>query len=529
MLLAKYSKPVFIFVLFFSLPALSVFAAGPFIVSVDSSSNQSNGESARVSQSNDGRFVAFASTANNLVDNDSNGSTDVFRHDTTTGETIRVSVTSDGAQLNSWSIRPRISGDGNLIIFESSATNISQNDNNGQRDVFLHDTTTGNTVLISKTDSGVAGNDYSEDATISANGRYIVFASAATNLAPNDTTSLGGLFMYDTATESMTRICVSLPPDATCGKQQISADGRYVTFSSDANNLVPDDANQNSDVFLRDNLTGSTTIVSVSSSEDHGNDYSGSFYAPVSDDGRYVAFNSYATNLVINDENSYSDIYLRDMLLGITTRMTTNAAGVEADGPSYDVDMSSDGQYVVFTSNASNLVTDDNNTFQDYFVRDTTTGGIGRINVSASGEEANIENFNINNGLSISADGQSIAFVSGATNLVENDNNSQIDVFVRSLPLFEVPPEEMTPEEQAVALVDEVLALTIPNNIENSYLANLYKVEAFIEGGQTIAAINQLNAFINKVNQDYNQNKITQQIRNDLIAAAENLIDNLTN
>ena len=170
-----------------AVPATSAATAKTKLASIRSNGTQGNGNSENASISGDGRYVAFESYATRLVHNDTNGERDIFVHDRKTGKTTRVSIRSNGTQGNNGSYDPSISGNGRYVAFESAATNLVQNDTNGMEDVFLHDRKTGKTTRVSKRSNGTQGNGESVYVSISGNGRYVAFESDASNLVKNDT------------------------------------------------------------------------------------------------------------------------------------------------------------------------------------------------------------------------------------------------------------------------------------------------------------------------------------------------------
>jgi len=396
-------------------------------VSVASDGTQGNGDSYWTSISADGRYVAFLSWASNLVPGDTNGSKDIFVHDRQTGQTTRVSVASDGTQGDWDSDRPSISADGRYVAFESVATNLVPDDTNGRYDIFVHDRQTGQTTRVSVASDGTQGDGRSRDASISADGRYVAFESVATNLVPDDTNGSTDVFVHDGETGQTTR--VSVASDGTQGDGgseafSISADGRYVAFLSWASNLVPGDTNTTGDIFVHDRETGQTTRVSVASDGTEGDGHSG--YPSISADGRYVAFESYATNLVPDDTNANDDIFVHDRETGQTTRVSVASDGTQGNAPSYDASNSADGRYVAFESWATNLVLTDTNATSDIFVHDRETGQTTRVSVASDGTQGNAPSYWPCN----SADGRYVAFYSWASNLVPGDTNSRTDVFV---------------------------------------------------------------------------------------------------
>jgi len=374
-----------------------------------------------------GRYVAFKSDASNLVAGDNNGSSDIFLHDTQTGTTTRVSVDSAGTEANDNSFRAALSADGRYVAFESIASNLVAGDNNRTWDIFLHDTQTGITTRVSVDSAGTEGNGGSYWAALSADGRYVAFESIASNLVAGDNNGVRDIFLHDTQTGITTRVSVDsagTEGNFSSNRAALSAGGRYVAFESTARNLVAGDDNGTRDIFLHDTQTGTTTRVSVDSA---GTEANGDSYFPaLSADGRYVAFESGASNLVAGDDNGTRDIFLHDTQTGITTRVSVDSAGTEANGDSYFPALSADGRYVVFTSDASNLVAGDDNGTRDIFLHDTQTGTTTRVSVDSAGTEANGDNYRA----ALSADGRYVAFESGASNLVAGDNNGAWDVFL---------------------------------------------------------------------------------------------------
>jgi Tol biopolymer transport system component len=336
---------------------------------------QAGGYVPNPSISADGRYVAFDSDVANLVPGDTNGLSDIFVRDRTAGVTYLVSKNSAGDQGNTYSVYPSVSADGRYVAFMSGATNLVYADTNGVADIFVRDRQTGTTTRVSRNSAGVEGNDGSFSPSISGDGRYVAFPSDATNLVAGDTNGVSDIFVRDRNTGTTYLVSKSSTGEIGNGYSTapfISADGRYVVFDSYATNLVAGDTNGMSDVFVRDRQTGTTTLVSKSSTGVLGS--GNSYYASISADGRYVAFYSYAVNLVTGDTNGVEDIFVRDRQTGTTTRVSKSSAGVEGDGDSIYPSISADGRYVVFYSAASNLVPGDINGAGDTFVRDRQTG-----------------------------------------------------------------------------------------------------------------------------------------------------------
>ena len=385
-------------------------------VSVATGGAQANAYSNEASVSADGRYVAFTSGASNLVAGDTNGYEDVFVHDRTTGTTARVSVAAGGVQANGGSGYPSISADGRYVAFASEASNLVAGDTNGALDVFVHDRTTGTTTRVSVATDGAQGDSLSMDPSISADGRYVAFQSYAGNLAGGGTDGDWNVFVRDRTASTTALVNVAIGGAKANGygeNPSISADGRYVAFESNASNLVAGDANGAEDVFVRDRTTGMTTRVSVGTGGTEAD--LDSVIPSISADGRYIAFESYATNLVAGDANGVEDVFVHDRTTGTTTRVSVTTGGTEADSGGLSAAISADGRYVAFFG------------YYGVMVHDCTTGTTTVVSVASNGALAN----DWSDYPSISADGRYVAFDSRASNLVAGDTNEAGDVFVR--------------------------------------------------------------------------------------------------
>lgn len=407
-------------------------------VSVASDGTQANGKSYGPAISADGRFVAFDSVAINLVAGDTNGARDIFVHDRLSGQTTRVSIASDGTPGNRSSYSATISADGRYVAFSSDASNLVLGDGNVSRDVFVHDRQTGQTTRISVASDGVQGNGNSVVPAISADGRYVAFESIATTLVPGDTNDASDVFVHDRQTGQTTRVSVASDGAQGNGASHIgaiSADGRFVAFGSYASNLANDGTGWY-DVFVHDRQTGQTTCVSVSSDGISGN---GMSHIPsISADGRYVAFGSFATNLVPGDTNGAEDIFVHDRETGQTIRISLASDGTQGNEGSYWPFISADAHYVTFDSHASNLVPGDTNAKRDVFVHELLTSQTMRVSLAFDGAQSN-EDSSIS---FISTDGRFVAFWSSASNLVPGDTNGVDDIFVRDRGSSSLPPNE---------------------------------------------------------------------------------------
>lgn len=402
------------------------------LVSTDSSGNQQTGGAAdwdKATMSKDGRYIAFLSSANNLVASDTNG-VDVFVKDMQTGAISRANVSSAGTQSNGSAIGAKISYDGRYVVFASTGTNLVASDTNGKQDVFLHDMVTGTTEIISATPAGTKGNDNSawdgkgEDLAISRDGRYVAFVSYASNLVTGDTNASPDVFVRDRKLNTMTRLSVSstgTEANNYSGGVSISCDGAIVAFNSTATNLVSSDTNGVTDLFIV-NRVGADRISDATISANSGESIRKAPY--VSCDGSTVAFMSGASNLVSGDTNGVTDIFTYDISAGSFERVNISSAGAEANiGSDYPA-ISSDGRYVVFESSATNLVSSDTNAVKDIFIRDRTGGTTERISVRNGGGEATVSDYG-----NISPDGKYATFISGDISIVSGDTNGVQDVF----------------------------------------------------------------------------------------------------
>jgi len=388
--------------------------------------------------SSNGRYVAFWSVASNLVPGDTNGTYDVFRKDIQTGVTTRVSTDSSGNQVYNGFIAASppfcgISGDGRYVAFTSWANNLVPGDTNDHDDVFVKDLQTGITSRVSTDSTGIQGNDHSGTfkISISGNGRYVAFESAANNLVAGDTNGVLDIFMKDLQTGTTTRVSTNSAGSQgnyDSGGSSVSGDGRYVTFHSSADNLVSGDTNGQQDIFVKDLQTGITTRVNTDFAGNQTT-YRMSWWPSISSDGRYVAFESEAYNLVPGDTDLATfDIFVKNVQTGAIARLSNGSAEFPADHSEFP-SISNDGRYVAFHSYATNLVAGDTNSSWDIFVYDVQTGVTTRVSTDSAG----IQGDGFSQFVSISGDGRYVAFESYATNLVAGDTNGFRDIFIKDL------------------------------------------------------------------------------------------------
>lgn len=381
-----------------------------------------------IAVSANGRFVAFVSSAANIVAGDTNGATDVFVRDRLNGTVDRVSISSTGAQGNGDSNRVDLSDDGRYVAFESGASNLVPGDTNGRNDIFVHDRQTGATERVSVSSTGAEANSFSTQPAISRDGQVVGFVSFASNLVPNDANRENDVFVHVRSTGVTERVSIGTDGQQGTGgslEPSLSGNGRFVAFTSGVPRLVPGDTNGWADVFVRDRLNGTTERVSVSSGGVQGD--LASRGPSISGDGRYVAFESDAFNLVGSPGASFTtDIYVRDRVTGQTELVSVGTSDVPVEKNSRGPEISADGRYVAFVSDVTDLVAGDTNGMTDIFWRDRVGGKTERASVASNGAQANGPSINA----ALSADGLHVAFVSSARNLVAGDANATPDVYL---------------------------------------------------------------------------------------------------
>jgi Tol biopolymer transport system component len=338
-----------------------------------------------------GRYVVFTSSSPALVRGDTNGfSDDVFLRDRRTDETTLISVNANGVQGDFTSWEATISWDGRYIAYASFATNLVPNDTNGEE-----------------------ANGSSFSPHISGDGRFILYQSIATNLIPGDPSTRGGLFLYDRVSRKTTRVT---DVDAPIGSLSLSCDGRIAAFSVEEEPMTV--------VMAYDRITKQTRLISrgVDGSPQNGEIDD----AHVSGDGRFIAFNSFATNLIANDfvDEEY-DVFVHDLRTGVTSRVSRAPGGTQSNGSSFSGGLSADGRYISYESFASNLVRDDTNNAEDIFVFDRLTGKTTRDSISSTGEQADSPSF----APSLTPDGRKVIFESDAQNF-RTDGSFGLGVFL---------------------------------------------------------------------------------------------------
>lgn len=353
-----------------------------------------------------------------------------FERLTPSSITTLASRPANGGDANHISSSAQVSADGRYVVFQSFASNLVTGDTNGDGDIFRKDLHTGEITRLSAGSTENESNGSSFNPQISADGRYVLFESYADNLVAGDDNDNRDLFRKDLFTGALTRV----DTDNGAGSQgeglfaQLSADGRYVVFHSLASDLVAGDTNGKEDIFRKNLLTGDVVRVSTDADNQQANG-GNSYYAQVSADGRYVLFESDANNLVADDTNGTRDIFLKDLQTDEITRVSTDSDGIQGLGKSAKAQFSPDGRYVLFESNSSSLVAGDTNGVRDIFRKDLLTDQIIRVSTTSDGSEAMGDSF----GAELSADGRYLVFTSAAGNLAAGGTEGRYDIYRKDL------------------------------------------------------------------------------------------------
>jgi len=393
----------------------------------------------------DGRFVAFVKDGDGVVPEDQNGAVDLFVRDRATGHTEGIGVDEGGELLGAYG--GTVSDNGRLVAF-SASDGIVSGDANGYADVFLRHRGDGVTRLISGGFDGGPANGQPGVPQISADGRFVVYESQASNLVPDDANGSSDVFLYDAEEATTTLVSAGRSGGSAHGwssAPSISADGRYVAFQSDAWDL----AAMNTfgvQVFVYDRVEATTSVVSVDEWGQPGS-YGASFDASISAGGNVVAFSSSSSTLVHGDFNDRADVFVHDRTTGATHRVSlprgAALSGAEGDGRSDQPQISGDGSIVAFRSDATNLVPGDDNEASDAFAVTVSNGAITRLSSAPDGT--------VGNGWTqaplLSADGSVAIFPSSATNLAGDD---QPGAFVLSPLSFGSPPTIQMPSGLAI-------------------------------------------------------------------------------
>jgi Tol biopolymer transport system component len=399
-----------------------------------------NGPSQQPSLSANGRFVAFSSRASNLgAAIGTQRVWNIYVYDRVAGSATLISSGQGGAPANADSTAPSISADGHVVAFASTATNLVAGTPKNINEIYVR-VGNGPIRLLTVGFGGVQPDSDSSQPVVSANGRYVAFTSAADDLIAGDDNGTSDVFVFDLVTGSLTRVSVTSGGSQARGASynpSISADGHLVSFTSGARNLVKGLRKRFPNVFVHDLYTGQTRLVSVSS---RGREQNASVAPPftqfseLSGDGRYVVFDSDASNLVRGDTNGHTDVFRHDLAAGGTILLSRNPRGREGNNDSFSPVISQDGSVTAFESFADNLaspwVPGPN-----IFAVDAPRSSTATVDVAAGGGARGPElERQLLQRPAVSADGHVIAFVSGADNLVGGDYNGVEDVFLRITP-----------------------------------------------------------------------------------------------
>jgi Tol biopolymer transport system component len=416
------------------------------LVSINAAgTNSGSGVSDHQSFSPDGTKIVFDSTSVDLDPKDTNASSDVYLRDLSTGTTRLLSLNAAGTGPgNRASSRPVFSPDGTKVLFVSSAANLGPpSDSDNVNDLFVRDLTTGTTSLVSVNSAGTDGGSLASDMPVfSPDSTKVAFRSRAFDLVPNDANATYDIFVRDLVAGTTELVTVnqagtgsgSVDPEKPAAGSLFAPDSQRVVFVSSADDLVPDDANGDSDVFLRNLAAGTTRQVSTTSTGAGGNG-AGSFAPAISSDGTRIAFESFSTNLdtTVTDTNDEIDVYVKDLTTDATRLVSVNAAGTAAGagGESRAPVFRPGTAQVAFTSAATGLTASSANGIAQVYLRDLTTGTTTLVTKSSAGDRgANGPTA----GPLFNADGTKLAFNTSAGDLGPKDTNATTDVYVKDLP-----------------------------------------------------------------------------------------------
>ena len=421
----KYTYKKFWCFLLFSAVSYSVQAADTFFIT-QNGVELGNGPSYSPSISADGNKIIFESTAGNLI-NDGISKRNVYLYDIVTNQFERLSVSNSGTAGNKNSLHADISHDGTLAVFDSFSNNLADN-SGGKGNVFLRDIVNKTTILVSKTYDGNTPNGASSLPQISGDGRYVVFHSKASNLALNDTNGLRDIFVYDVINNTVQKVSTAHDGSITNGDSNtpsISNDGRFITYISVANNIDLSDDNNKYDVFLWDRQTGTSKLVTKTYDgtplvANNRNPY-------ISGNGKYIAFISDAKNLVPNTNATFRHLFLYDVNADSISLISRSTNGVQANNANLIPRISDNCRFISYVSKANNLVDNDSNNSTDLFVYDSILKTTERVNLTNAGQELNA---NVDFVSAINDNGQILAFATSAPNLGSN-NHTQITLRFR--------------------------------------------------------------------------------------------------
>lgn len=400
-------------------------------ISVNNSGTQANGNSAYPAISANARYVAYTSDATNIAANDTNNRGDVFVYDRALATVEIVSRFPGDIQPNAHCFfDPHgISSDGQYVTYVNPATNWPGGNASGFKQVYLYDRVAHETTLVSRTAAGQAANGDSTQARMSNDGRFVVYLSAATDIVNiSGDTSDADVFLYDR--ELGTTECISLDgngdsPDGWASYASVTSDGRYIAFTSDCDALTANDNNQLEDAYVKDRQTGALAVITKSAAGGASNGVT--YDCVISGDGQFACLNSKATNLETSGlATGIHNIFLWSRQSDAIQLISKGFGGAAPDNYSMYCSISSDGRIVLFMSLATNLTSTPQTQVQGTYIYNNETGELTRASQTLDSTEANGLSFHG----SVSADGNTVAFMAYATNLVANDTNNSNDIFV---------------------------------------------------------------------------------------------------
>ena len=449
-----------------------------------------NNSSVSPSISDDGRYIVFASFANNLtLQPQANIAGSIFLHDRQTGSKSLVSLNVTGqTAANTYAQNPIISADGQEIAFDSGASNLTTNSVPGYVELYARNLALGTNQLVTVNTNGAGALFGLSRVSLSTNGSKIAFSSYASDLAPGDNNSTYDVFYRDLASQSVVLVSKNSSgtgsADSYSDIPMISGDGRFIAFGSYANNLSPADNNFNFDIYRYNVAAGTNALVSINGSGVAGNSSCGQDIF-ISGDGRFVAFESYDSDLAAGANGWYQEIFLRDMTAG-TNQLVSMTNGAQADNTCYLRGLSRDGRYVLFASYADNLAANATNFTQNLYLRDTIAATTTLIDVNVSGTGPADRSAN---NAALSSNGRYVIFTSAATNLVAAGKQSGVsDVFVRDVQAGTTTLLSTTYGGTAGGNGDGYTVAIGPNGVAafDSYASDLAQVDN--NGGQDVFA-----------------------------------------
>jgi len=421
-------------------PAHAAAAGDLVLVSSTADGTGANDSSAYgLAVSDNGRFVAFGTIANNLDPADTDRIVDIYVKDLATGDVELASVTKDGVKSNSISTRPTISADGSRVTFASAADNLSSDDPDGYFDIYVKDLSTGDLTVVSTNADGTKADGNASGADISGNGEVVAFASTASNLTGSPADGESHIYVKNLESGELARVDAGTfdRPDEQSGASamSVSQDGSVIAFVTDAGGVDDRDTDRRSDIYVRNLDDGSLSLASVGADGQKADSPSAS--PSLSADGSRVAFETSAGNLGPEDDDGESDVYVKDLKDDSVQLASTAQDGTNSDRSAGYPELSADGRYLAFSSDATNLGIPTDALVKQVYRKDLDSGALDSASVTAGGVAADYLAIDP----SVSGDGGVVAFVSPATDLVPNDNKTWADVFAKTFAPPTVPDQ----------------------------------------------------------------------------------------